>query len=588
MSLPGGFTRTKSSSLLIAKKSPSVGIKRPYLSIRAPTLDPIDNDNEVIQSTEEKSETITEFNPVVDFEINNVVSLTNVRDVSTKELPIIELPPIPPVKDASFEMILSAKLELCSENLDFIHKEMQLSQKDEKRKTLNEFIAFFDNTKEAKKMNSVYQRAFFRMIEKNIFRNDPKFPTALETYNYTLNVVEPSWPHLMFCYQLLTRFIQVFPNAEFVSFSVFKKALFLMQLPDANERYQLVVFTKLYYDIRQKEQQKILREVKNSLIMLRSGLYKPFCLMPLFLLFAHILMRRMNNIDEDCIRAFKEGALPLIGFPYMHNQYSHFKTFFTNAVHIHPSFIYLILEHLQKKWPRQSGSKIQMMLDFLIHIVITNMPQADFSQMSQAFFSFLASQLRFTHLKFNIVILSLWTKEEYRKFIVANSAIAIDRMLEQINNVAKKHWDEVIRKKAEQVLNEMCSINSGEYHKKRLLLKRKANIGIQYDGIDDATTNADDWAMIASQVITNQKKLSAKLNEIDEYFHKYKDDTEVRFIPRNFKYDIKKQFVSRSFNANSGYQSANNLIPKSRTLLSGRESGGPNLIKIPSKSLLKL
>ena len=527
--------RTKSSTFIVKQNSFMVGMKRPYISLKTPSLEPIIDDDDG-DKTEEKDEMERKFSPDVDPEMTNVVTFGAVRDVSRKELPIIELPPIPGIKDISYEMIMSAKLELCSEILDFSNKEIQVQQKEEKRKTLNELIQYFEHCGESKRINSIYQRAVFRMLDKNIFRNDPKFPSALETYNYTLNVVEPSWPHLLYCYQLLNRFIHVFPEAEFVNFSVMKKALFLTQLPDSNERFQLVRFLKSYYDLHPKEQPKILKELKFYLIMLRNGVLNPYSLMPLLMFLSHILTKNSNNITEECMSAFKEGALPLIGFTYLIGQYQHLKNFFINAMRIDPLFGFLALQELQRMWPRQSGTKKQLMIDFMINIA-QGFQHNTFEQIAHTFFKFLANNLLTYHHKIILSVLSIWTNPEYKKFVTENSAIAVNKMYEAVQDLAKNHWDNLIRGKCELVLKEMSETNTVEFHKRRMAQKKKDTLGIKFESVESLRRCIETWMFVTQKACDNgdTTNFDKKVQEIKAYFKRTKSDHESRILPKKFR-----------------------------------------------------
>lgn len=514
------------------------GNKRKYMSLHSPTLDPISNLNpfDIPSSTEKTDDTPKKFNPVVDMEINNVVSLVSSRPVTPKENKLVEVPPLPPYNSELFESILNAKLDICSQDIDYENKGAQQQLKDLKFKTLNEFTLFFDNSVEVRNMDLKYRQAFFKMIEKNIFRSDPKFPSSLETYNYTLNVLEPSWNHLIFCYQLLLRFLTLFPDSVFFNFNIAKRAIFLMQLPDSNERTQLVSFLKLYYDLRPNEHDAIVIEIRNSFISLCSGQLTPFCMMPLLLTFTHILFRKCNqnqgNIDAESRRTFMEGALPLIGFNFIPNQYQYLKSFFVNSLRIDNNFIYPIIKTIQNKWPRQNGSKIPLMLDLLISIVKL-MDLKEFSRIAINYFDFLAYQLSFGHYKTIDTIIPIWTKEDYKSWITANSTIAIDKMYEVMSNISLNHWDDTIKKRFENVLKIMSEINPPEFHKMRMITKRKHTVVFDTNQNDNPDVS-EKWKMLAEISGKNEQEKKEKEKEIDIYFQKHKSGEDKKFLPRGF------------------------------------------------------
>lgn len=557
-----------SPKISILQTAKTTTTKRKYMSLHSPTLDPLAIKNTEI--SDQKNEDLpTDFDPVVDMEVKNVVSLVSSRPITPKDSPPIDIPPLPMMDSSDFESILLAKIEICSQELDYINKDAQQRQKEAKFKTLNEFTLFFDNSSDARKLNPTCQQAFFKMFEKTIFRSDPKFPSSLETCNYTVKVIEPSWFHLVFCYQLLLRFLYLFPNAEYFNFFIIKKAIFLMQLPDVNERSQLVSFVKSYYDSHPNEQELILIEIRNSLISLCSRQLAPFCMMSLLLIFTHILFRRLNQnnnvVDDESRKTFVEGALPLIGFDYIPNQHQYFKSFFVNSLRADHSFLYLIIKAIQNKWPRQNGVKIPLILDLLITIVKT-MDQKEFSKMASNYFDFLAHQISTCHYKTIDTIISIWTKEDFKPWITSNSSIAINKMFDTINTISVNHWDENIRKKFENVLKIMSEINPPEYHKMKMIAKRKQMPHFHHESISHHDIS-EKWKFVAKLSGLNENERNEFENKIDTYFVQYRSDCDKRFIPHDFRLSHSKNNIYRS--GSLSVKTNNNgriTVPKKRVL----------------------
>ena len=436
---------------------------------------------------------------------------------------------------------------------------------------------------DARKLNLTCQQAFFKMFEKNIFRSDPKFPTALDTCNYTLKVIEPSWFHLVFCYQLLLRFLTLFPEADYFNFNTIKRAIYLMQLPDANERSQLVSFVKSYYDIHPNEQELILIEIRNSLIALYSGQLVPFCMMSLLLIFTHILFRRLNQnnnvVDIESRKTFLEGAIPLIGFNYIPNQHQYLKSFFVNSLRADPTFIYPIIRAIQNKWPRQNGTKIPLILDLLITITKVMDPKI-FSKISSNYFDFLAHQISTCHYKTIDTIISIWTKEDYKPWITTNSVIAINKMYETIYTISITHWDENVRKKFENVLKIMSEINPPEFHKMKMIVKRKRTVPCHHE-LTNSTETSKKWKYVAEFSGLNEKEKNVMDSTIDDYFNKHQDESDKRFLPSGFKMSSSKNVINRS--GSLSIKTNNNgriTVPMKRTLNSSFKFN-----KVPSRML---
>lgn len=458
-------------------KTISVGARRPYMSLRAPTLDPL-NDQEARDRIPDPEEAENEYQPVVDAEVPKVIAMAVTQSYSNiDESDVIQLPPLPPVNDASFEMLLAAKLEVCSQVMDFTNRDAQTKQKEEKAKALIELISYFENTREAKKLNGKLQRAIFRMIELNVLRVDPKFPSSLETGDYTLSVIEPAWPHLFFCHQLLTRFVNLFPEAEFVNFSVVKRALFLTQLPDANERVHLVNFLKAYYDTHVNDRLDFIRSLRDRLILLAEVPLVPLCGMPLLLCANHVLSRGLTDpeVREVYKDMIKQAVVPLFGHTHMSLFYSSFKSLLVLSIKEIPELTSIVLKGLQNKWPVAGGMKEQLATDLVITISST-LSQSDFSLFSANFFVFLARRMYSPNYKVVNTILSMYSKEDLRKFVKDNSTLLIDKLYVPFHEAAENSWCHAIREKAAGMIEMMSMTSPAEFQKKRLAIKtREAN-----------------------------------------------------------------------------------------------------------------
>lgn len=552
--------RVRSHSLkvpsFLQSRNLSCTAKRQYLSLRSPTLDPFDKPTIELGLT---TDIQSGYNPIVDEEITTVVAIGAHRDVSTKELPIIELPPLPQVNDPSFEMILSAKLELCSQNLDFSSPDKQLLMKDQKKKTLNEFLTFFEkfDKKKVQNVSGTYLRAFFRMLNKNIIRKDPKFPGAVETFNYALSVLEPSWPHLSMCYQLLTKFITLFQDAEFVNLAFLRKIIFLMQLPDSNERAQLANFIKNYFLLHPESQKWILTEIKNALINLSAGQLSPFALMPLLLVLYHILSKRIPELEDEIRKIFSQYSLPLLGFTYINQQYPQLKKFYLTTIKIYPDLTVPLMKEIQKKWPRQNGLKRHLMLDLLISVAEL-MNKSDFSRIASSFFAFLNNELLTDHVKIIERILQIFISEESRSWISVNSIPAIDEMYNDINYMRLNHWNPAIKQQCEIAIKKMQDMNPTEIERFRASLTKKNSFASNLETFFEKKSAYSIWIELLQY--SDENVLDEA--QIKEYFRKARSVSEVRFIPTDFKPGPKKPEIAKTTS-----------LKKDNSLQTGRRNG---------------
>ena len=517
-----------------------VSMKRPYMSLRAPTLDPMENDpggaefNQVDYSAGGNDY----YDPVVDMEVPSVITLAVSRQVPEDQvISTTELPPLPPVTDPSFEELLGQKLHLCSQLMDFTVKGENDKQKDEKSKTLMELLSLFENKREALKLNGKLRRAIFRMIERNVLRVDPVFPTAAKTSDYTLNIVEPSWPHLFTCHQLLTQFVILFPDAEYVNFAVVQRALFLTQVPDANERIHFVNFLKAYYDTHPKDKRALLHVVRDKLILLVDVKLVPYCAMPLLLCLTHMMLRDVRNMREDFVHVAKEALLPLMGHRYLPLYYGTYKTAIAMVVRELPEVRVAIFNQLQAKWPVQCGAKEGLFCDLLIYMV-SQIPSSAFVLFARQFFMFSARLCYSPNFKVVNNVLALFGREELNKFIKENVTMAVNQLYEPFYWASQHHWCIAIRELAVKMLEAMETIAKPECQRKKLVVKAKHENGGMTLGMQRKDENEPlrKWTLVAKMAMKKDPDLDGNemLRQIKAVcvLHKEICDRDIsRFIP---------------------------------------------------------
>lgn len=508
-------------------KAPVVGVKRPYISLRAAALTPIESPDDGDASAYLTTPEPSEYSPVVDMEVPNVITLAVSRQMPSDALfSQAKLAPLPPVTDPSFEELLGGKLHLCSQLMDFSATDETARLRDEKSDTLLELDSLLENRREALKLNGMLRRAIFRMIATNVLREDPVFPTAQKTGDYTINVLEPSWAHLFLCHQMLTRFVVLFPDAEYVNFSVVQRALFLTQVPDANERVHFVNFLKAYYDTHPGERVRFLKAVRDKLVLLREGGLVPFCAMPLLLCVTHILSRGIC----DMLKVFKDmvtqALLPLLAHRYLPVYYQNYKTTLVMVARELPELKLVILQAIQDLWPVCSGTKSAFTADLLVYMAST-IPGPVFALMSGQFFLFCAKQCYSDNFKLVSAILSMFTRDYIVRFIRENAVAAIDRLYEPLQHVAKNHWCLAVRERALQALERMEKVDKTDYAKKanavrsrEETLKKQAAGLLPIHRINEDNRPLRKWTQIIKLAALNDKEFdsSAKMAEITALF----------------------------------------------------------------------
>lgn len=442
------------------------------------------------------------YEPNIEPEVPNTISFAARREVSITQSVHMSLPPLPAPVNQSFELILSSKLNLCMEMHDFSgHSTIEeIKSREEKTSTLRELLAYIETPAYIQRLNSKYQRAIFRMIETNLFRVNPVFPTRLMTHDYQIAVIEPSWPHLLECHKLLIAFISAFPKAEFVNLGIIKKAFYLLQLPDIKERLQFQNFLKTYAELHKEEIPTLINLANNMLIDYHEGLVIPYCVIPLLNLIQCLLHINGDVITKELVDIVDHAIIPLIGGHYLPLYIFMMQTLFISLVKISPIFYKKIFTGIERYWPKCSGTKEILCIELLIALIEPIKPDY-FDRISDRVFLFLGRQVYSQHAKVVEAILNFWNIMENEDIIKLYGRSAIRAMYESVYEASKIHWSSGIREKCNITIDNMKRINAGLVGKlKTNIIKRKRAHIDRFKANEDSFTN---WLVITKQGAQN-------------------------------------------------------------------------------------
>lgn len=569
------------------------GPKRPYLSLHVPTLDPLDSPsdnkpmtppcspppafkelqsrqpnrlnstigrpailqslppppiNHNVQITKELMRPVsiaiarqvnsqgTAYAPVIDVELPGIIRVTSSYDTIPNGYHFEKLPPLPPVEDPNFEPLFHKKLELCSIILDFTNPTNQVAEKEMKARSLCDFIELFEDSREIRKVDANHQNLVFEMLYENIFKRDPIFPKqalfekTLQV-DYSISLVEPSWPHLFYCYQILNRFIQVFPKSACFNMNTAKHAIHLTQLPDTNERMQLVAFLRTYFDYHPEDREKLLDCVYLKLLDLNDDIASPFCAMPLIILLTHMFTRTQGPISMQFTNCIRKAVLPLIGLPFFPLYHQNLRQLLSTVLASNPFLTLETLRDIEKQWPQTNGLKQQECIEMILFICGKMKPE-DFEQIAFKIFAFLSECVASAHAKVSEIALDIWNKPAPNSWVVVNSRLAIRTMFENVSNVSEKHWNKLNVEKASQALATMCKVNKHTYHKMKMLQKQMRAQRYKPHQPNDCQRS---WSTIAKTANEFDPSIDVKENQRIFYnmFHNEKRETlaTTKFVP---------------------------------------------------------
>ncbi|OHT13706.1 serine/threonine protein phosphatase 2A 57 kDa regulatory subunit B beta isoform [Tritrichomonas foetus] len=469
--------------------------------------------------------------PIIDSEVPSVIRIASAIDVASGDVKFNQLPPLPSINDPSFDEILYQKAVICANVLDFTALNEQIPEKETKARTMCEFIELFENSRDISKLSEKNQKIIFQMLQRNIFQQDPIFPSKIMLVDLGLSIVEPSWPHMFYCYQILNRFIQIFPSSPLITLETAKTAIHLTQLADTNERMQLVAFLRTFYDVRQDNRVEIIKMVRNKLIELINGIATPYCAMPLIIYITHMYTRSPPTMLTEFIKTIRYAVIPLVGLPWLPLYHQNLKQLLATVLTNNSYFADDFLRRIELMWPLADANKQTCFLSLFITIWDKMDPTA-FKQMASRVFTFLAECVESPYAKVCAAALDIWNNVQESSWIGLNSRAAIHAMYESVQGVIEKYWLKSNVEKASHALTEMCRINKHSYHKMKTYIKQlKAQ---RYKPRIPNDTQRG-WAAIAKLAAKNGEEfdLNEKLKLFHTKFHNEKKPTLAvsRFMP---------------------------------------------------------
>jgi hypothetical protein len=447
-------------------------------------------------------------------------------NVTSGDFPLVEPPALPSIHAADFDAALAKNLALCSIILDFSNPNVQIPHKAAKRTALADLSALFERDFDVSRMTLPNQALVFEMLHKNIFDQDPSQLGPKFQLDYSVSVVEPAWPHMTYCFEILNKFVRVFPESPLVTFPLAQAAMNLTQLPDIHERTQFTTFLRCYHDTHPAERVRFLGELAGRYTNLLEGIALPFCAPVLVSLFGYIVSRASSPMAMDLARFYINFALPLIGFPQLALFQTHLSQLIATVLPNNPAMVLPTLRALESHWTATNGDKQLLVLELLLSIC-AKLPPAMLAQFARKLFVFLAACLTSPYAKVVQRILLVCINAAPGDWIAVNAKTVITEMIDNVVWVSEKYWEKSVAEKAVQALAALAKIDKALYQKLRTQQKQMKSVKGQ------STYVANDcqryWYEIAEGALDaySDFNLNAKKHEIYALFHNEKPEARV-------------------------------------------------------------
>lgn len=292
-----------------------------------PQYKPEEETRENISLSEFASDTINDMSP--EEKIPLTLAITSSRNFFSSTLVNFENDILPDVSDASFERILKYKLNICTDIYDFDSCDPCVSTlREQKTTVLRELCTLFDNPEKSTQLSSTSRQLIWKVLYTNIFDQEPRFPSKFSSFMYTVQIIDPMWPHLSLAFQILNKYVTYFPNDKCLTTDVIKRAVYLTNLPDPNVRGKLLSFLKLILDKRLDYFHTITKAAGDQLMGIVNDISPPYCATPLLQLLVTLYQKTNQRPPSAFNKVVQYAALPLLSSQY----YSTFASSFNGFV----------------------------------------------------------------------------------------------------------------------------------------------------------------------------------------------------------------------------------------------------------------
>ena len=187
---------------------------------------------------------------IVDADIPQTVIVSTSQNVTRGKFEFSSLGELPAPTAPGYIDAMKLRLDVCKYICDFASNSanQQLARRT-KSAALKDLDWVMSRRKDAVALPPEIQSEFVVMFKENVFRQSP-FVNVKVVSMTDVAVVDPAWEHLEYVYKILMNFMRWFPESPELTLRVAKKAVQLMNLPDANERAGLAAFIKMYLSLR--------------------------------------------------------------------------------------------------------------------------------------------------------------------------------------------------------------------------------------------------------------------------------------------------------------------------------------------------
>lgn len=469
--------------------------------------------------------------PLVDNDMPKALNFSSYKQVLKGEINIRSLQVLPSPNDSNFDQIFKSKINVCNYIFDFMQPHIQIKGKLEKTNALKEIFALLSKKSDLSLLTDEDKNLLYNMITKNIFDQDP-FISTKNKFSLTIKIsyAECSWEHLSLVFKILNQFVLLYP--EKCSLETVKKVIRLMNIPDTNERDNLVTFLKNYTKVHPNQFNDIWIQIKNALTNVRCGIYTSNCVEPIV---TYMSIQLLSNTASFCTKyllsILYSHLLPLFDNSDLSMYFNKLSTLIIQIIEKNYDDQLKVIEYLLKHFPIQCGQKQPLFVSFLMSITST-MSSDQLNPIAKKIFAFIAMSIRLPNSKLAESALSFLLKPNLKPIIFSNYENAINILNDPLKLASSTYWEKSIKDQSAAALSML--INAKLEFKQNIALSEFMSSSDLSDNLQDSSKIdtkdlAKTWGLLARTASRRDREidLTKSLYNIQIEFKKEEKNLEL-------------------------------------------------------------
>ncbi|OHT00053.1 hypothetical protein TRFO_33349 [Tritrichomonas foetus] len=445
--LPG--ERRKSPTISISPKTPLASI--PQAGTEKVAQDALFNTDDLKNVRPEGSDENEDEErlPLADMNIPSAVSFfITTQDNLNVRLFEVPIPQMPSLNSPDFDRILDAKIQLCSQILNFLDKSPKNREKIKiKTSHLNDFGRFFATTAISNKFPEAKFDDFCDMLVLNLSRKFGKIEKPNLFIENFPPIYEPAWEHINLCYLLIRRIINIFMRSR-KNYKKIKRVIKSnLRSPDPNELLEAVEIYFLLIKEKKKTQEYITKYQKliNKYAIVKTNIYFVNSLLAIF----NKLYLQLGYDKPLVSEAYIHSILPLLHHPYLVAFSNNFLVLTKKVAAVNRSVPSEIIRNIIYFWPQTKCSKQAIFLELLI-FCLPICRRNELLQYSSRFIHLIGQCTFSQNEKVAETALSIWKNESFN-LVINEFRSKFNQLLDRpISNCVIYHWSSKIRDLAAQ------------------------------------------------------------------------------------------------------------------------------------------